>query len=44
MFHRRSVALNQLAGSTSLNLARMSGIEGFSQLQYTGIVPPSFNI
>ncbi len=39
MFHRRPVALNQLAGNTSLNLARMSGIEGFSRSVLVSILP-----
>lgn len=39
MFHRRPVALNQLAGNTSINLARMSAIEGFSRSVLVSIVP-----
>lgn len=39
MFHRRPAALSQLPGNTSLNLARMSGIEGFSRAILVSIVP-----
>ncbi|MGQ7845909.1 MFS transporter [Granulosicoccus sp. 3-233] len=39
MFHRRPEALSQLSGSTSLNLARMSAIEGFSRSVLVSIVP-----
>ncbi len=39
MFHRRPEALSQLSGNTSLNLARMSAIEGFSRSILVSIVP-----
>ncbi|ASJ71532.1 MFS transporter [Granulosicoccus antarcticus] len=39
MFHRRPVALSQLPGNTSLNLARMSAIEGFSRSILVSILP-----
>ncbi len=39
MFHRRPVALNQISGNTSVNLARMSAIEGFSRSVLVSIVP-----
>lgn len=39
MFHRRPAALGQLPENTSLNLARMSGIEGFSRAILVSIVP-----
>lgn len=39
MFHRRPEALSQLSGNTSLNLARMSALEGFSRSILVSIVP-----
>jgi MFS family permease len=39
MFHRRPLALTQLSGNTSTNLARMSAIEGFSRSVLVSIVP-----
>lgn len=39
MFHRRPAALSQLPGSTSLDLARMSAIEGFSRAILVSILP-----
>lgn len=39
MFHRRPLALTQLSGNTSTNLARLSAIEGFSRSVLVSIVP-----
>jgi len=39
MFHRRPLALTQISGDTSTNLARMSAIEGFSRSVLVSIVP-----
>jgi ACDE family multidrug resistance protein len=39
MFHRRPLALTQLHGNTSTNLARLSAIEGFSRSVLVSIVP-----
>lgn len=39
MFHRRPEALSQLSGNTSINLARMSAIEGFSRSILVSILP-----
>ena len=39
MFHRRPDALDQLSGNTSINLARMSAIEGFSRSILVSILP-----
>lgn len=39
MFHRRPAALNQLSQSTSVSLARLAALEGFSRSMLVGIVP-----
>jgi len=39
MFHRRPLALTQLSGNTSINLARMSAIEAISRSVLVSIVP-----
>ena len=39
MFHRRPLALTQISGNTSINLARMSAIEAFSRSVLVSIVP-----
>jgi len=39
MFHRRPAALSEIAGDTSMNLARMSAIEGFARSVLVSIVP-----
>ncbi len=39
MFHRRPEALSQLSGNTSISLARMSAIEGFSRSVLVSILP-----
>jgi len=39
MFHRRPIALEQLAPWTSISLARLTGLEGLSRAMLVGIVP-----
>ena len=39
MFHRRPIALEQLAPWASISLARLTGLEGLSRAMLVGIVP-----